>query len=113
MRVSVLVPLLVPAVPPPHPLPVLVLPLPLPAPLTQLRFPTPLPPHPLPDHPPALIPPPNPPPQYRVFSLDTGRLNPETYQLFDAVEKHYNIRIEARLFASNLLFPAVCALLPR
>lgn len=31
---------------------------------------------------------------YRVFSLDTGRLNPETYQLFDAVEKHYGIRIE-------------------
>nr|AAM18118.1 5'-adenylylsulfate reductase [Chlamydomonas reinhardtii] len=31
---------------------------------------------------------------YRVFSLDTGRLNPETYQLFDAVEKHYKIRIE-------------------
>ena len=31
---------------------------------------------------------------YRVFSLDTGRLNPETYQLFDAVEKHYAIKIE-------------------
>jgi len=31
---------------------------------------------------------------FRVFSLDTGRLNPETYQLFDAVEKHYEIRIE-------------------
>ncbi|GLC45103.1 aspartic proteinase precursor [Pleodorina starrii] len=31
---------------------------------------------------------------YRVFSLDTGRLNPETYRLFDAVEKHYKIRIE-------------------
>ncbi|KAD4982286.1 hypothetical protein E3N88_18957 [Mikania micrantha] len=31
---------------------------------------------------------------YRVFSLDTGRLNPETYKFFDAVEKHYNIRIE-------------------
>ncbi|KAF8068432.1 APR3 [Scenedesmus sp. PABB004] len=31
---------------------------------------------------------------YRVFSLDTGRLNPETYQLFEAVEKHYGIRIE-------------------
>ncbi|KAG6639026.1 5'-adenylylsulfate reductase 3, chloroplastic-like [Carya illinoinensis] len=31
---------------------------------------------------------------YRVFSLDTGRLNPETYQLFDQVEKHYGIRIE-------------------
>lgn len=27
-------------------------------------------------------------------SLDTGRLNPETYRLFDKVEKHYNIRIE-------------------
>ncbi|PRW60889.1 transducin beta 3 isoform A [Chlorella sorokiniana] len=31
---------------------------------------------------------------YRVFSLDTGRLNPETYRLFDKVEKHYGIRIE-------------------
>eukprot|EP00270_Netrium_digitus_P022302 TRINITY_DN995_c0_g1_i1.p1 TRINITY_DN995_c0_g1~~TRINITY_DN995_c0_g1_i1.p1 ORF type:complete len:507 (+),score=134.52 TRINITY_DN995_c0_g1_i1:47-1522(+) len=31
---------------------------------------------------------------YRVFSLDTGRLNPETYQLFDKVEKHYRIHIE-------------------
>ena len=27
-------------------------------------------------------------------SLDTGRLNAETYQLFEAVEKHYGIRIE-------------------
>ena len=31
---------------------------------------------------------------FRVFSLDTGRLNAETYRLFNAVEKHYNIRIE-------------------
>jgi len=31
---------------------------------------------------------------YRVFSLDTGRLNAETYRLFDKVEKHYNIHIE-------------------
>mmetsp|Transcript_30469 Transcript_30469/g.57419 ORF Transcript_30469/g.57419 Transcript_30469/m.57419 type:complete len:382 (+) Transcript_30469:163-1308(+) len=31
---------------------------------------------------------------FRVFSLDTGRLNPETYRLFDAVEKRYNIKIE-------------------
>lgn len=31
---------------------------------------------------------------YRVFSLDTGRLNPETYKYFDEVEKHYGIRIE-------------------
>ena len=27
-------------------------------------------------------------------SLDTGRLNGETYRLFEAVEKHYGIRIE-------------------
>ena len=31
--------------------------------------------------------------KFRVFSLDTGRLNPETYQLFDDVEKH-GIKIE-------------------
>ncbi|KAJ8442320.1 hypothetical protein Cgig2_011243 [Carnegiea gigantea] len=31
---------------------------------------------------------------FRVFSLDTGRLNPETYTFFDTVEKHYGIRIE-------------------
>ncbi|XP_061345480.1 5'-adenylylsulfate reductase 1, chloroplastic-like isoform X1 [Gastrolobium bilobum] len=31
---------------------------------------------------------------FRVFSLDTGRLNPETYRFFEAVEKHYGIRIE-------------------
>ncbi|KAL6979654.1 adenylyl-sulfate reductase (glutathione) [Sarracenia purpurea var. burkii] len=31
---------------------------------------------------------------FRVFSLDTGRLNPETYQFFDTVEKHYGIHIE-------------------
>ncbi|CAN1222568.1 5'-adenylylsulfate reductase 3, chloroplastic [Linum grandiflorum] len=31
---------------------------------------------------------------FRVFSLDTGRLNPETYQFFDTVEKKYGIRIE-------------------
>ncbi|CAN7000667.1 unnamed protein product [Brassica oleracea var. botrytis] len=31
---------------------------------------------------------------YRVFSLDTGSLNPETYRFFDEVERHYGIRIE-------------------
>lgn len=31
---------------------------------------------------------------YRVFSLDTGRLHPETYRFFEAVENHYAIRIE-------------------
>jgi adenylyl-sulfate reductase (glutathione) len=31
---------------------------------------------------------------YRVFSLDTGRLHPETYRLFDRVQKHYGIAIE-------------------
>ncbi|ONK74937.1 uncharacterized protein A4U43_C03F11640 [Asparagus officinalis] len=31
---------------------------------------------------------------FRVFSLDTGRLNPETYKYFNEVEKHYDIHIE-------------------
>ena len=29
-----------------------------------------------------------------LCSLDTGRLDKETYELFDRVERHYNIRIE-------------------
>lgn len=32
--------------------------------------------------------------QVRVFTLDTGRLHPETYRLFAAVERHYGMRIE-------------------
>jgi phosphoadenosine phosphosulfate reductase len=31
---------------------------------------------------------------FRVFSLDTGRLHPETYQFIDTVRKHYGIEIE-------------------
>jgi adenylyl-sulfate reductase (glutathione) len=31
---------------------------------------------------------------FRVFSLDTGRLHPETYRFFDRVEAHYGIHIE-------------------
>lgn len=31
---------------------------------------------------------------FRVFSLDTGRLHPETYRFFDRVQKHYGISIE-------------------
>jgi thioredoxin-dependent adenylylsulfate APS reductase len=31
---------------------------------------------------------------YRVFSLDTGRLHPETYRFFQTVEEHYGLRIE-------------------
>jgi adenylyl-sulfate reductase (glutathione) len=31
---------------------------------------------------------------FRVFSLETGRLNPETYRFFAEVEKHYGIRIQ-------------------
>ena len=31
---------------------------------------------------------------FRVFSLDTGRLHPETYRFFDRVEQHYDIRID-------------------
>ena len=32
--------------------------------------------------------------QLACCSLDTGRLNPETYRLFDKVEKRYGIHIE-------------------
>lgn len=31
---------------------------------------------------------------FRVFSLDTGRLHPETHRFFERVEQHYGIRIE-------------------
>ena len=31
---------------------------------------------------------------FRVFSLDTGRLHPETYQFLEAVRKFYKIDIE-------------------
>lgn len=31
---------------------------------------------------------------FRVFSLDTGRLHPETYRFFHDVEKFYGINIE-------------------
>ena len=31
---------------------------------------------------------------FRVFSLDTGRLHPETYQFLETVRKYYNIEIE-------------------
>lgn len=37
-------------------------------------------------------------PNIPVFSLDTGRLHPETYQFIEQVRKHYNIDID-------LLFP--------
>lgn len=36
---------------------------------------------------------------FRVFSLETGRLHPETYQFFDKVREHYGISIE-------MLFPS-------
>jgi phosphoadenosine phosphosulfate reductase len=32
--------------------------------------------------------------KFRVFSLDTGRLHPETYQLIDKVREHYGIPVE-------------------
>ncbi|OUS23602.1 phosphoadenosine phosphosulfate reductase [Gammaproteobacteria bacterium 45_16_T64] len=32
---------------------------------------------------------------FRVFTLDTGRLHPETYQLLEAVREKYNVNIEA------------------
>jgi len=33
-------------------------------------------------------------PDFRVFSLDTGRLHPETYQFIEEVRKTYNVNIE-------------------
>jgi phosphoadenosine phosphosulfate reductase len=32
---------------------------------------------------------------FRVFSLDTGRLHPETYQFIEKVRSHYKIEVEA------------------
>jgi hypothetical protein len=32
---------------------------------------------------------------FKVFSLDTGRLHPETYQYIEKVRRHYGITIEA------------------
>jgi phosphoadenosine phosphosulfate reductase len=32
---------------------------------------------------------------FRVFSLDTGRLHPETYQFLDKVRAHYGVPVEA------------------
>ena len=33
-------------------------------------------------------------PEVRVFTLDTGRLPPETYTLFEEVREHYGIAVE-------------------
>jgi phosphoadenosine phosphosulfate reductase len=41
----------------------------------------------------------------KVFSLDTGRLHPETYRFIDQVREHYNISID-------ILSPEVAALEP-
>lgn len=38
-------------------------------------------------------------PDVSVFSLDTGRLHPETYRFFDVVKVHYNIQLE--IFFAN------------
>ena len=35
-------------------------------------------------------------PNVDVFTLDTGRLHPETYQFIETVRKHYGIRIDVR-----------------
>jgi phosphoadenosine phosphosulfate reductase len=31
---------------------------------------------------------------FQVFSIDTGRLHPETYRLLDQVREHYEITLE-------------------
>lgn len=38
---------------------------------------------------------------FQVFSIDTGRLHPETYQLLDKVREHYQITLE-------VIFPDSC-----
>ena len=43
----------------------------------------------------------------KVFSLDTGRLHPETYRFIDTVRQHYNIEIELLSPDRNLLDPFV------
>ncbi|MDP8905953.1 MAG: phosphoadenosine phosphosulfate reductase family protein, partial [Thermoproteota archaeon] len=37
----------------------------------------------------------------RIFTLDTGRLNPETYEVMDRIQKKYQIPIET-LFPDHL-----------
>ncbi|KAM0997467.1 hypothetical protein ACFX2I_007331 [Malus domestica] len=44
---------------------------------------------------------------FMVFSLDTGRLNPEAYHFFDTVEKHYGIHIEY-MFPNAVEVQALC-----
>ena len=38
---------------------------------------------------------------FRVFSLDTGRLHPQTYEFLEEVEKHYGVKIEYTFPESN------------
>ncbi len=45
----------------------------------------------------------------KVFSLDTGRLHPETYRFIDTVRQHYNIEIELLSPDRNLLDPFVAS----
>ena len=39
----------------------------------------------------------------RIFSLDTGRLHPETYRFIEKVRKHYQIEIELLTPDRNVL----------
>ena len=43
----------------------------------------------------------------QVFSLDTGRLHPETYRFIEKVNQHYNINIELLTPDRDLLDPFV------
>ena len=45
--------------------------------------------------------------EIQVFSLDTGRLHPETYAFIETVRKHYNIDIELVSPKAELLEPFV------
>src|SRR5438552_10261365 len=43
----------------------------------------------------------------RVFTIDTLRLFPETYELFDALEKRYKLKIERSTPVPNELDPMI------
>ena len=46
-------------------------------------------------------------PDIQVFSLDTGRLHPETYRFIEKVREHYGIQIELLTPDREILDPLV------
>jgi phosphoadenosine phosphosulfate reductase len=46
-------------------------------------------------------------PSVRVFTIDTGRLPPETYEMMDRVRDHYGIELEVYMPSPELIQPLV------